>query len=1022
MAVITGDENDNVLNGTAGDDQILGQGGADSLFGLAGDDILTGGAGNDIIDGGAGIDTYDLSDRFQGFNVNLTNGQSTSGFGEIFEADTISNITNVFGSSGDDVIIGNGEGNTLQGLGGNDTVSGFGGNDILLGGDGADSIFGGDGDDLLLADQGDDLIDGGAGFDFLTYFSLTNQVIVNLNVNSSVQSTDGSGTDTLVGVESIAGTAADDTFTVGPGFVGSDGTAFASIRGGGGNDSINGNGETRIDYIEARSGVRVDITAGTAQGILGNSGVGQDTFNGVAQVRGSNFDDILFGSDASSFESFRGQAGNDFIDGRGGSNDRADYQSSPTAVNVDLASRVGQDGFGTLDFLFNIEDVRGSSFNDVIAGDAGNNVFRGLGGDDALNGRGGIDTADYRSDANEAIIVNLGSVATVEGGLSVGIDSLTGIERIFGSKFSDTFKAEAGFSNGTEDPDQPARQLFNIFRGGAGDDAIDGNGVTRVEYIDAEAAVRVDLGTGEAGSLDVELDDANIGLDQLNVQTVFEVRGSRFDDFLIGSNINPFAGFESFIGEAGDDAINGGLGVDRVSYSTSTDVNGVFVNLQIGTASDGFGGTDTLVSIEDIKGSNFGDVLVGSTGNNVFEGLRGDDDIRGGEGIDTVLYKDSSERVVVDLRAGNADKGADGSDDLQSIENVTATAFNDIVVGSTESNVLTGLGGNDRLIGLSENDILNGNSGNDVLFGNSGDDVLVGGAGKDRLIGGFGVDAMTGGDGNDTYFVDSSDDTILELAGEGVDTVIIAPGTNVTLFANVEIYILDFGPGQNGTLAGGATAETLIGGSGDDILVGNGGDDILLGGAGADRLFGRAGEDLLKGGTGQDLLDGGDGNDVIVGGAGNDLFIEAESGKELAGLQGGAGLDRLNGQSGNDLIEGGAGGDRIIGGSGNDQLAGGRLDVSGGDGDGDRFLFSSGSGLDTIVDFENDVDLIDFRGLNLETGRFPSFAAVQLALSESDGNTTITISGTDAITLLGVTNAQLDASDFIFKDLVLFDG
>jgi len=89
MAVITGDANANILNGTNADDQILGLDGNDTLSGLAGDDVLTGGAGNDIIDGGAGEDIYDISDRFQGFNVNLANGQSFGSLGGTAEADTL---------------------------------------------------------------------------------------------------------------------------------------------------------------------------------------------------------------------------------------------------------------------------------------------------------------------------------------------------------------------------------------------------------------------------------------------------------------------------------------------------------------------------------------------------------------------------------------------------------------------------------------------------------------------------------------------------------------------------------------------------------------------------------------------------------------------------------------------------------------------------------------------------------------------------------------------------------------------
>ncbi len=229
--------------------------------------------------------------------------------------------------------------------------------------------------------------------------------------------------------------------------------------------------------------------------------------------------------------------------------------------------------------------------NDALAGDQNNNIFRGRGGDDAINGRDGLDTADYRSDATAAIIVNLDSIATVTGDASVGTDTLTGIERVLGSRFNDTFVASAGFNSGG-----PAGQsAFNVFRGGAGDDAITGNGFTRIEYTGAKDGVRVDLGAGEGRGINLA-DASDVGVDAFAVGSVFEVRGSAFNDILLGSNLKPAALQESFIGDAGDDTIDGRLGaLDIASYITST--SGVFASIADDTANDGFGGMDLLLGI-----------------------------------------------------------------------------------------------------------------------------------------------------------------------------------------------------------------------------------------------------------------------------------------------------------------------------------------------------------------------------------------------------------------------------------------
>ena len=72
-----------------------------------------------------------------------------------------------------------------------------------------------------------------------------------------------------------------------------------------------------------------------------------------------SFGDTLVGSDGEDFESFRAEGGDDFIDGGGGSNDRADYRNSPDSVFVDLSAGIAQDGHGGTDTLVNIERVRG---------------------------------------------------------------------------------------------------------------------------------------------------------------------------------------------------------------------------------------------------------------------------------------------------------------------------------------------------------------------------------------------------------------------------------------------------------------------------------------------------------------------------------------------------------------------------------------------------------------------------------------------------------------------------------------
>jgi Ca2+-binding RTX toxin-like protein len=134
-------------------------------------------------------------------------------------------------------------------------------------------------------------------------------------------------------------------------------------------------------------------------------------------------------------------------------------------------------------------------------------------------------------------------------------------------------------------------------------------------------------------------------------------------------------------------------------------------------------------------------------------------------------------------------------------------AGSNIILGTSNNDVLNGTPGNDCILGRGGQDVLNGLGGNDAISGGDGDDVIDCGAGDDRAYGGPGQDIVAGGTGND--FLD----------------------------------------GQEG----------------DDRLNGNDGNDILKGGPGQDRLFGDIGDDQLFGGAGDDELHGGDGNDLLSG-------------------------------------------------------------------------------------------------------------------------------------------------------------
>ncbi|MEM9204045.1 MAG: hypothetical protein AAGC53_20585 [Actinomycetota bacterium] len=131
------------------------------------------------------------------------------------------------------------------------------------------------------------------------------------------------------------------------------------------------------------------------------------------------------------------------------------------------------------------------------------------------------------------------------------------------------------------------------------------------------------------------------------------------------------------------------------------------------------------------------------------------------------------------------------------------------------------------------------------------------------------------------------------------------------------------GTASDDTLLGGKQDETLSGGAGDDALEGGDGDDSLIGGSGDDLLEGEGGNDTLEGGDGCDTLTGGDGDDVLLGGADADLFSNFDIATGSSAETPFDGTDTYDGGLGDDvfLIAAAADNTNIIeGGEGNDYV------------------------------------------------------------------------------------------------------
>jgi Ca2+-binding RTX toxin-like protein len=438
------------------------------------------------------------------------------------------------------------------------------GNDVIWGFDGIDSIWGLGGDDWLAGGDDADSLFGGTGRDTASYVDSTAAVTVNLETGLGVGGyAEG---DVLVDFENIDGSDYGDTLT------GDDGSN--ELFGDDGDDTLKGGG-------------------------------GADTLSGWDD------DDTL-----------KGGGGADVLDGGDGI-DTADYSDSDEGVfvNMRVGSGYGSGGDAEGDELWNIENLAGSVYDDILWGSSGANELRGQDGDDELNGfdgddslRGGadndwlqgwdgadvldggsgIDTAVYET-SDQAVFVSL-LADTAAGGDAAG-DELNSIENLTGSAHADRL---SGDNN------------FNVIRGEDGNNWLYGYGG----------------------------DDGLVGGDDTDV--LFGMEGA---DLLKGGG-----GADTLRGGVGGDTMLGSDGDDTYFVDDSADIvtesagEGTLDQVKTSTTYSLAAGSEVEVletaipagmTAIDLVGNEFDNTIIGNDGQNTIVGSP-DTDGGGYDGLDTM--------------------------------------------------------------------------------------------------------------------------------------------------------------------------------------------------------------------------------------------------------------------------------------------------------------------------------------------------------------------------------------------------
>ncbi len=739
-----------------------------------------------------------------------------------------------------------------------------------------------------------------------------------------------------------------------------------TLNGSGGNDTLTGgsdtdllNGGTGADVMTGAAGDDTYVVDNTGDVVVEAAGEGTDTVrSSIAYTLGANVENLVLtgtssvaGTGNDLANTLTGNTGSNTLNGAGGADVLTGGRGNDTYI-VDHAGDAvieavneGTDRvLASVDFTLsaNVENLTltgtavsgtGNDLRNTIAGNASDNILSGGGENDTLSGGAGHDL----------------------------IDGGTGADSMSGGTGDDTYVVDNAGDRVSELSAQGNDHVLSSVSFTLG---------SNIERLTLTGTAAIN-GTGNTAANVITGNAANNILD-----------GRSGADILTGG-----LGDDTYVVDNAGDVINelAGEGIDTVQSSLSYTLGATLENLTLtGSAASG-------------TGNAADNVIRGNTVNNTLHGLGGADTLIGGRGNDTyrvdafdTVIEAAGEGTDTVVTAGSYTLG-------QNVENLTLTGTgsvngtgNDLVnrlLGTSGNNVLTGLGGNDTLDGGAGHDTLDGGTGSDAMYGRAGDDtfvvdstgdrvyenanegtdtvqssitfslatnfenltligagdinatgnsvanVLTGNAGANRLDGRTGADTMAGGAGNDTYVIDNVGDSVIELAGEGVD--LVETGLSYTLSANVENLTLTGTGTVNGT--GNELANVLTGNIRNNILDGREGADTLVGGLGNDTYIvdhvsdvvielenqgldtvqasastvlganvenlvltgtasingtGNALANVITGNAGNNIIDGGAGADVMTGGAGDDTYTIDDAGDVVIELAGG-GIDQV---------------------------------------------------------------------------------------------------------------------------------
>ncbi|MBI2732967.1 MAG: hypothetical protein HYX44_06630 [Aquabacterium sp.] len=902
--VLDGGAGSDELHGGADNDTLIGGAGTDTLYGESGADVLDGrgDAMNDTLKGGEGGDTYlfgrgsgsdqiddtgtlaadidtlRFDDDIKPSDLNFGTNGSSRQIGIRGTSDSITFSMTVPGSGivgsieqivfgdgttwdwnayvtqsvvsgateGKDSIYGFDTAESINGLGGDDYILGYGGNDTLNGGNGTDTLDGGEGDDTLIDGE---VMYGGVGSDTYQLTKWQSAKIEELPSGANA-------VDTLI--LPITSTAAKVAREFNMSSLDYDDLTLSAVVDGQTYtvtiakyflDQSNDKKVENIQFIDGVTWHYADVLLNVKDGT--NTGSGNDT------VSGYRWADVI-----------DGLAGNDSIDGKQGDD----------TINGGLGDDLLNGNVGN-------DDLNGGAGHDLLVGDVGSDTyhFGASSGQDEIR-ESGSSTAEIDTVLLDADIQQDTDVKLARNGQDLILQLKNGTTQLTVRQYFDTYgdyKIERiAFKSGNASWD--AAKIASLITAGA---------VNAMTGTTADDTYTVD------NSLDTVSEQANGGTDTVFTSVTYALPDNVENLTATGTlNIN-------LIGNALDNRLTGNAGNNIFNgWDNTWWASHAYAGAPSNSDTMIGGAGDDTYFITPFYGSNC--TIIENPGEGIDTAMVLTYDYALADNVEnlTLLKTDTFE---IDQGTGKNIRRNITGNALANVIDASAAIVETKLDGGGGADTMTGSGYGDTFVVDNQNDtILEQESGRGIDLVESsvsynlapfvewltltGSNATIG-TGNDQAnqIDGSlngASNTLIGGKGDDTYIVDAND-SVVEAADGGTDTVVIAYGFQIDVnvdpnrYLNVEKWALSdnmayaklIGDTGNNVLIGNRYGNELLGGDGDDDLFD--GPGTLLDRSGAvqsyqtdsDQLFGGAGNDRLTvvSREGVDLLDGGTGNDTI---------------------------------------------------------------------------------------------------------------------------------------------------------------